>query len=328
MTKGRKILIVVSSIILTIAIAWIIIGAIPPKVAVEETNPWRKTDRTLISAHRGGANLNPENTEKAFDYVINETTYTDIVEIDVRLTKDNELVIIHDDSINRTGIKDQNASKVVIRETYYKDLLKYNLGVNFEVVVNDVKTYPYENLKEEDLKSEGLSIMTLNEFLDKYEESRYFRLLLEIKDTKEDAKLAVDKAEQIIATYPEWDERIMMISFSRDAVNHCLENYPDRYVAGLGYNMIEFLIGQQLNLDSLFNVKYHSIQTSMITTAGPISIDCATQSFVDSAHARNQCIAYWTINDETDMRKLIDLGADVITTNSPDVLAKVLGIIE
>lgn len=328
MKKGRKVLIIIGSILLTIAITWIIIGVIPPQKAVENTNPWRKTDRTLISAHRGGANLNPENTEKAFDYVINETTYTDIVEIDVRLTKENELVIIHDDSINRTGIKDQNAESVVIRQTYYNDLLKYNLGINFEVVENGEKTYPYENLKEEELKAQGLQIMTLDEFLDKYEESRYFRLLLEIKDTKEDAKIAVDKAEEIIAKYPEWDERIMMISFSTDAVKYSLENYPERYVAGMGYNMIEFLIGSQLNLDCLFNVKFQSVQSSMITKAGPISINCATQTFIDSAHARNQCVAYWTINEESDMRKLIDLGADVITTNSPDLLAKVLGVID
>ena len=325
MDKNRKRLLVVGCILVTIALVWVIIGAIRPNLAVSNTNPWRKIDRTLISAHRGGANLNPENTEKAFDYVIDQTSYTDIVEIDVRLTKDNELVIIHDDSINRTGIKDENASKVIIRQTEYKDLLKYNLGVNFEK--DGVK--PYEYLKEEDLKSEGLQIMTLDQFLYKYQQSRrYFRILLEIKDTKEDARVAVDKAEEIIAKYPKMDDRIMMISFSTDAVSHCLENYSSRYVAGMGMNMIEFLIGCQLDLDCLFNVKYHSIQTSMITTAGPISIDCATKTFVDSAHARNLCVAYWTINEEDDMRKLIDLGADVITTNSPDLLAKVLGVLK
>ena len=117
----------------------------------------------------------------------------------------------------------------------------------------------------------------------------------------------------------------MMISFSTDAVNHCLENYPDRYVAGMGYNMVGFLVGSILNVDCLFDVKFQSVQSSMISKAGPISIDCATQNFVDSAHARNQCVAFWTINDEEDMRYLISLGVDVITTNSPDLLAKVLG---
>ena len=297
MKKLRKFLTILTTVLVVIAVAWFIISLIPPKAAVEGDNPWRKTDQTLISAHRGGANLNPENTEMAFDYVINETTYTDIVEIDIRVTKDNELVITYD------------------------ELVQYNLGVNFEK--DGVK--PYENLTTKEAEEKGLTIMKFEEFLIKYQSSRYFRLLLEIKDSKELGVKAVDMAEEIIAKYADWDERIMIISFSTDVVNHVLANYKDRYVAGMGYNMVTFLIGSVLNLDCLFNIKYHSVQSSMITKAGPISIDCATQSFVDSAHARNQCVAFWTINDEADMRYLVSLGVDVITTNSPDVLDKVLG---
>ena len=117
----------------------------------------------------------------------------------------------------------------------------------------------------------------------------------------------------------------MIISFSTDVVNHTLKNYKDRYVAGMGYNMVTFLIGSVLGIDCFFDIKYQSVQSSMITKAGPIAINCATQNFVDSAHDRNQCVAFWTINEEGDMRYLISLGVDVITTNSPDVLAKVLG---
>ena len=99
MTKGRKALIIAGCIILTIAIAWVIIGFIPQQLAVNETNPWRKTDRTLISAHRGGANLNPENTFKAIDYSI-EQFDVDIIEMDLCLTKDDELILNHDLTID------------------------------------------------------------------------------------------------------------------------------------------------------------------------------------------------------------------------------------
>ena len=173
----------------------------------------------------------------------------------------------------------------------------------------------------------GLSIMLLEDFLDRYSDSRYFRLLLEIKDSKEVGVKATDIAEGILAQskYANWNDRTMIISFSTDVVNHVLENYPNRYVAGMGYNMVPFLVGSVLGLDSLFKVKFHSIQTSMITKAGPIKINCATQRFVDSAHSRNQCVAYWTINEVEDMKHLIGLGADIITTNSPDKLAILLG---
>lgn len=317
----KKFLIILSSIVVSLALFWIIVGVIEP-YQVTDVNPWR-SERTLISAHRGGANLNPENTRMAFDYVINETPYTDVVEIDVRLTKDDELVIIHDASINRTGL-DYETEEILVRESSYNDLAKYNLGINFEK--NGQKPYS-DTSKLTEKERKGLTIMKLTEFFDEYKEVRDFKLLLEIKDEKEDAKLAVDKVEELLAMekYSWWDERTMIISFSTDAVNHVIENYPDRYVAGMGYNMVPFLIGSVLGLDSLFKVEYQSIQTSMITKAGPISINCATKTFVNSAHRRNQCVAYWTINERSDMEYLISIGADIITTNSPDLLAEVLG---
>ena len=313
------------TILIVLVLFWVVVGLIEPYQVTEE-NPWRKEDRTLISAHRGGANLNPENTEMAFNYVIIETQYTDIVELDVRLTKDGHLVIIHDDSINRTGVKGE-MDEIKINDKNLDELSTYNLGVNFEAI-DGSKPYDFEKEKSAaELKELGLSIMTFDDFLSKYENERYFRVLLEIKDSKELGIKCVDAAEKIIAKYSNWDERIMTISFSTDVVKYILEKYPNRYVAGMGYNMIPFLAGSLLRLDPLFQIKYQSVQTSMITKAGPISINCATQQFVDSAHRRNQCVAYWTINEEEDMRHLINIGADVITTNSPDLLAEVLGLI-
>ena len=332
MKKLSKVLLILGIIFLVIGALWMTISFIPPQKATEH-NPWR-SDKTLISAHRGGANLNPENTKMAFDYVINDTKYTDIVEIDVRLAKSDdkdkeyELVIIHDASINRTGI-DENIKEEekLVKDLTVSELKTYNLGINFK----KDDAYPYKdttNLSEDD--RDDLTIMTLEEFFNEYRNDREFRLLLEIKDSKEDGITAVDIAEGLLANTDNswWDERTMIISFSTDVVNHVLEKYPDRYVAGMGYNMVPFLVGSILRVDALFNIKYQSIQTSMITKAGPISINCATQTFVDSAHKRNQCVAYWTINEKEDMEYLISLGADVITTNSPDLLAEVLGRLE
>ena len=315
----------ISNVLIVLVLFWVVVGSIKPYQVAEE-NPWRKEDRTLISAHRGGANLNPENTEMAFDYVIIETHYTDIIELDVRLTKDGHLVIIHDESINRTGIKGE-VDEIKINEKNLEELSCYNLGVNF-VAHDGSNPYDFKEDKSVDeLKNLGLSIMTFDDFLAKYENERYFRVLVEIKDSAKLGMKCVDAAESIIAKYPKWDERIMTISFSTDVVKYTLDKYPNRYVAGMGYNMIPFLAGSLLRLDSLFQIKYQSVQTSMITKAGSISINCATQQFVDSAHKRNQCVAYWTINEEEDMRHLINIGADVITTNSPDLLAEVLGLI-
>ncbi|MGJ7921295.1 glycerophosphodiester phosphodiesterase [Neobacillus sp. LXY-4] len=80
---------------------------------------------TLIFAHRGYSVLNPENTMRAFMEA--ERAGADGLELDVQMTKDGQLVVIHDEKINRTtdGIG-------FVKDHTYKDLKKYNAGYKFK----------------------------------------------------------------------------------------------------------------------------------------------------------------------------------------------------
>ena len=323
-SKLIKTLKIISMIIILIGVAWNVIHFIPSKKIVS-SNPWMKTDRTLISAHRGGASENPENTEKAFDSAIFDKHYIDIIEIDIHTTKDGEYVIHHDETINRMALE-ENEEPVAIAETNYSDLLNYNLGRNFEIE-NNVK--PYKDLSIEEAKTEGLTIMTLEQFLTKYNGYRDFKLLLELKDKGGKANLAADKVHELFLKeeYAWWKNRTMIISFTDTVIDYIIDNYPDQYVAPLGYKIAPQLIAQTLGLDSLVSPKYHCLQTRMSNSAGPITINCATKAMVEGAHKRNQAITYWTIDNENDMQKLIDINADIITTNEPTKLAKLLNLI-
>ncbi|MDO5560735.1 MAG: glycerophosphodiester phosphodiesterase family protein [Oscillospiraceae bacterium] len=55
---------------------------------------------TTVTAHRGGANFAPENTMDAVNYSI--SAGADYIEIDVQLTADNEVIVLHDDNLKRT----------------------------------------------------------------------------------------------------------------------------------------------------------------------------------------------------------------------------------
>jgi len=57
-------------------------------------------DRLSIIAHRGGAALRPENTMAAFDYAAG--LGVDAIELDVHLSRDREVVVIHDETVDRT----------------------------------------------------------------------------------------------------------------------------------------------------------------------------------------------------------------------------------
>lgn len=315
----RKLIKSLLSIAFVILLFWGIVNIIPTAKVIDK-NPFMKTDKTLISAHRGGADLNPENTKMAFDHVIKDTDYTDVVEIDVRTTRDNKLVVIHDETINRTGIKGES-EEIKISEYDYLELKKYNLGVNF---IDRNGDKPYQDISIIEAALRGLTIITLEEFLIEYKEVRDFKLFLEIKDDEEAGKKAADMALELLDKYSWWKDRTMIISFSTVVMDYIAEIDKEQLIGALGYKIAPQLICGILRLDSLCKSNYHAFQTQTSNSVGPIKVNCATKRMVKMAHKRNQCITYWTINDEETMKELIEIGADVITTNCPDILAEIL----
>lgn len=323
MKKLKKIGKTLAIIFLIIVLFWGIVNLIPVKKVVDE-NPWLKTDKTLISAHRGGSNLNPENTEKAFDYVIMETTYTDIIEIDVMTTKDNVIVINHDSDINDMALDDDDPT-IRIDEHTYEELTNYNLGKNF--IDQKTNIAPYAEYTLDEARKEGLTLMRLEDFLAKYKNIREIKLLLEVKEESEKGYKVVDKVQAFFEQeqYSWWKDRTMIISFADDVINYTIQNYPTQYVGALGYKIVLEVVFQKLGLNSLYSADYQSLQIPLTKKIGPLNINFATKGMVKMAHKRNQSIAYWTINEEEDMKMLIEYGADIITTDAPDVLAKLLG---
>src|SRR5574337_198102 len=80
---------------------------------------------TQIFAHRGSKSNRPENTLAAFTEAVR--VGADGIELDVHLTKDNQIVVIHDESIDRTtnGIG-------LIRDLTFKDIRQYSAGAWFD----------------------------------------------------------------------------------------------------------------------------------------------------------------------------------------------------
>jgi glycerophosphoryl diester phosphodiesterase len=101
----------------------------------------------LFFSHRGGAGLFPENTLFAFQQSI-ERFKADVVELDVHMSKDGELVVIHDDTVNRTT----NGTGLVHEKTL-KELKALDAGWQFTADVG--KSYPY--------RGRGLTIPALKE---------------------------------------------------------------------------------------------------------------------------------------------------------------------
>ncbi len=110
---------------------------------------FKRKDRSLVWAHRGASGYAPENTLEAFKLAVEMGA--DGVELDVQLTKDNQIVVIHDEWIDRTS-----NGKGWVKDMTLEELRKYNYN----------KTHPeYEHadiptLREvyELLKPTGLTV--------------------------------------------------------------------------------------------------------------------------------------------------------------------------
>ena len=75
--------------------------------------------KVKIVAHRGASDDVPENTLLAFKKAIN--LGCDVIELDVRLTKDNQVVVIHDDDVDRT-----TDGRGKVRSLTLKQIKKFN----------------------------------------------------------------------------------------------------------------------------------------------------------------------------------------------------------
>ncbi len=77
-----------------------------------------------VHAHRGGAGLAPENTLAAFRNAI--ALGADVLELDLHVSKDGELVVIHDPTVSRT-----TTGRGYVHELTVADLKRLDAGVHF-----------------------------------------------------------------------------------------------------------------------------------------------------------------------------------------------------
>ncbi len=81
-------------------------------------------DRPIVLAHRGGSHLAPEHTRPAFDKAIE--LGVDGFEVDIRLTKDEEIIVFHDDTVDRT-----TDGTGFVKDYTLHELNNLNHGYNF-----------------------------------------------------------------------------------------------------------------------------------------------------------------------------------------------------
>ena len=137
----------------------------PNDIIHYETSNSFITGKTQVSAHRAGGGIMPEETMMALKNCTKDVDFSiDVFEFDLHLTKDDVLVLLHDNEMDRTSDSVEVFGREHVRpeEMTFDELRKLNMGAKF---VSDSGESPYADLHGEDVPDD-LRIVALTEALD------------------------------------------------------------------------------------------------------------------------------------------------------------------
>ncbi len=270
---------------------------------------------TMLSAHRAGGDLAPEETLSAFKLCMEATDYrVDIVEFDLHLTKDGYLVLMHDHEVDRTsdGVQVFGKKGVKIQDKTLQELQKLNFGYNFQAPDG---TYPYRNIENVPDDVRILTLDTVLTYLEGMRPNKDLNYIIEIKDKGDVGKEAMDKLFQAMKDYDIVD-RTIVGTFNGDITKYIDDKYGNEVKRSAGILEVlnfyyAFLWGVKQNPDKL---GYDVLQIPM---GFDNFFDLSTKAFIDYAHSIGIAVQYWTINEADDVETLIKNGADAIMTDNP-----------
>ena len=250
-----------------------------------------ETDKNpIIIAHRGGAKLAPENTLASFDNAI--ALGVDMIEIDVHLSKDAEIIVIHDETLNRTT----NGSGE-IKDLTLHDIKKYDAGSWFG-----------EDFKNEKVPTLAETLQTIN---------GQCKLLIEIKGGDERYPGLEEKIIQTIKEHnaTKW---VIVQSFNKNSILRIKEMYPELmtyYLLGRNFNEFYSEISDQMSKGNNVEREFNGVAPHYK------SLDKNKVAFL---HNAGYGVFTFTVNDKSDMQKVIEIGVDGVITDSPDILKGIL----
>jgi glycerophosphoryl diester phosphodiesterase len=245
-----------------------------------------KKNKVMVIAHRGFSGIAPENTLTAFKKAID--VGADMIELDVLLSKDGELVVIHDKTVNRT-----TNGKGKVCDFTLNELKKLDAGGWFKNHFT------------------GEKIPSLEEVLDLAKNK--ILLNIEIKKDAYDPQNkkggVEEKTVKLVEKY-NMNSQVLVSSFNPLIVKRVKEFAPDISTAILyryGINKKLIKVFNNLNVDAINPGKRFFTKKATV-----------------EVHQSDLKINIYTINQKREMKKFIKMGVDGIITNYPDRLFEVM----
>lgn len=246
----------------------------------------------LLVAHRGGSRLAPENTLEAFRDAV-ERWRADMLEMDVRLTRDGEVVVIHDETVDRTTDGTGPVGSFTLGE-----LQRLDAGFRFV----DVRG-------EASFRGRGVRIPRFEDVLLALPR---VRMNVEAKEPQVAAPLV-----EIVRRHGA--EARVLVAAEHERCRDAVRGYPGPWGASRT-QVFWFWLLHRLPGGGPYTPAADILQIPEVWKG----LRIVTPAFVREAHRRNLPVQVWTVDDPADMRRLLALGVDGIQSDRPDLLARVL----
>lgn len=249
-----------------------------------------------VIAHRGASGEYPENTALSFCNAVE--IGVDVIETDIHFTKDGSFLVIHDEDLHRVSDGTGHVADHTLAE-----LRRYDAGYRF--TTDGGTSFPF--------RGKGLSFMSLEEMLEEFPDQR-FNIDLKSKNTAQVAPyleiIRKMKASDRVLTASEHGPNTALVRRLMPEMATSFGLWP-----ALAYYFL-FKSGilyfkKRFPQDALQIPEFFGISRVI------------THSFIEQAHEKGLRVHVWTINDEGDMRRLYEMGADAVMSDHPVLLKKV-----
>ncbi len=276
------------------------------------------SDRPVVLAHAGGENAHPHSTPYAYAESVKEGV--DILDFDVRLTKDGELVIFHDDTVDRTT----NGSGRVDEMTW-DELHKLDAAYWFTLdcsACTDQSEEEYLLRGVRDAKYEPPSGYTADDFAparfeDMVEKYPDFVLNIEIKGTYPDSVPVAKELARVLAKHDKLDSSI--VTAFDDQLAEAFHDLEPTVAITPGLKAMTSYV--------LSDVKLPADRRIVQIPPEYEDIQVLTPDLVERAHTDGLVLWIWPNNrdweDEDGYRKLLEMGVDGLNAADPEVAVKV-----
>ena len=251
-------------------------------------------DNNVSIAHRGASGDAPEHTFYAYDKAHKEFN-ADYIELDLQMTKDGNLIAMHDEDVERT-----TGNKGRVEDYTTKELKQMDVGSWFN------KKYPKYAKKE----YKGAKIPTLEEILDRYGDNANYYIETKSPDVypgMEEKLLHSLEKHNLLSNQKLNKGQVVIQSFSQESLLK---------VANMN-NQIPLVQLVDENKLSTFNSEDLKFISSYAIGVGPDYSDLDEQ-MVQKLHNYNLKVHPYTVNTEKDMQQMFNIGVDGVFSNYID----------